>query len=123
MDVDTEIETSEQRMEEIIIEPFMEDEIDFDYEFDAPRFYDFTEIELDWEAREADRWFDTAGGYLPSRKYFLFGHNLCLEMIIRNKNFRLFLISIMVMLIARNVLDQLHFFYKMYFRKYDSKSN
>lgn len=45
-------------------------EIDLDYEFDASRFYDFTLPETDTEAREAERWFESAKSYPPSRKHF-----------------------------------------------------
>ncbi|XP_035550217.1 protein TPX2-like isoform X3 [Juglans regia] len=40
--------------------------IDLDYEFDASRFYDFTLPETDTEAREAERWFESAKSYPPS---------------------------------------------------------
>jgi hypothetical protein len=57
-------------MEEFVVEPFVAEEIDFDYEFDAPRSYDFTWPETDLEAREAERWFESAQSYPPSRKHF-----------------------------------------------------
>ncbi|GMI96338.1 TPX2-LIKE PROTEIN 3 [Hibiscus trionum] len=39
---------------------------DIDYEFDAPQCYDFSCIETDWEAKEAELWFESAGSYPPS---------------------------------------------------------
>ncbi|XP_059451707.1 protein TPX2-like isoform X2 [Corylus avellana] len=53
-------------MEEFVVEPFVAEEIDFDYEFDAPRSYDFTWPETDLEAGEAERWFESAQSYPPS---------------------------------------------------------
>ncbi|XP_042503645.1 protein TPX2-like isoform X2 [Macadamia integrifolia] len=41
-------------------------EIDFDYEFDACRYFDFIRKETPAEAREAELWFETAGSYPPS---------------------------------------------------------
>ncbi|KAL6123329.1 hypothetical protein ACLB2K_075851 [Fragaria x ananassa] len=39
------------------------EEINMDYEFDAPKFFDFTRLETDWEAEEAEDWFRCAGSY------------------------------------------------------------
>ncbi|KAK9009994.1 hypothetical protein V6N11_036514 [Hibiscus sabdariffa] len=39
---------------------------DIDYEFDAPHCYDFSCPETDWEAKEAELWFDSAESYPPS---------------------------------------------------------
>ncbi|XP_039007312.1 protein TPX2-like isoform X2 [Hibiscus syriacus] len=39
---------------------------DLDYEFDAPRCFDFSSPETDWEAEEAELWFDSAESYAPS---------------------------------------------------------
>lgn len=52
------------------------DEIDLDYEFDAPRFFDFTRPETFWDADEAQQWFEFAASYPPSRKYILGKPNL-----------------------------------------------
>ncbi|KAG6780987.1 hypothetical protein POTOM_013867 [Populus tomentosa] len=41
-------------------------EVDLDYEFDAAMYFDFTLQESIAEAREAERWFDTALSYPPS---------------------------------------------------------
>ncbi|XP_038724668.1 protein TPX2-like isoform X2 [Tripterygium wilfordii] len=41
-------------------------EIDLDYEFEAPRFFDFTREESLPEAREVKRWFESAKSYPPS---------------------------------------------------------
>ncbi|KAL7229602.1 hypothetical protein ACSBR2_008163 [Camellia fascicularis] len=41
-------------------------EVDFDYEFDAARFFDFTRLESYSEAQDAERWFQSAGTYPPS---------------------------------------------------------
>lgn len=43
-------------------------EFDIDFEFDAPRFYDFSRPELDSETEEIEIWFQSAGNYPPSRK-------------------------------------------------------
>lgn len=60
----------DEEMEEFVGEAFEGEEIDMDYEFDAPSFYDFTRPETDWEAEEAEDWFRYAGSYPPSRKRF-----------------------------------------------------
>ncbi|KAJ9164097.1 hypothetical protein P3X46_023711 [Hevea brasiliensis] len=54
-------------MDEFFIEPFFAQEIDIDYEFDAAKYYDFTLPENDFEAQEAERWFETTGYYPSSR--------------------------------------------------------
>ncbi|RVX08230.1 Protein TPX2 [Vitis vinifera] len=46
--------------------PFEAQEIDLDYEFDAPQFFDFTRPELSEEAQEAECWFESAESYSPS---------------------------------------------------------
>ncbi|KAJ1416062.1 TPX2 central domain [Sesbania bispinosa] len=52
---------------EIEAEVFVADEeIDFAYEFDAARFFDFTTQETPSQARQAELWFQTAGTYAPS---------------------------------------------------------
>ncbi|CAL0333215.1 unnamed protein product [Lupinus luteus] len=50
------------------------DEIDFEYEFDAPRFCDFMTPETFLDAFEAEQWFDYATSYPPSP--FLLKFNL-----------------------------------------------
>ncbi|KAL0718329.1 hypothetical protein Bca4012_067651 [Brassica carinata] len=47
-------------------EDFSLEEFDIDFEFDAPRFYDFTRPELDSETEETEFWFESAGNYPPS---------------------------------------------------------
>ncbi|KAL5727950.1 hypothetical protein ACHQM5_001087 [Ranunculus cassubicifolius] len=42
------------------------DEIDFDYEFDASKYFDFTRDELFYETKQAESWFFTAPNYPPS---------------------------------------------------------
>lgn len=49
-------------------EDFSFEEFDIDFEFDAPRFYDFSRPELDSETEEIEIWFESAGNYPPSRK-------------------------------------------------------
>lgn len=44
-------------------------EIDPKYEFDAPRFYDFSQPETLWDAVEAEHWFDSAESCSPSRMH------------------------------------------------------
>ncbi|XVF51611.1 hypothetical protein PTKIN_Ptkin04bG0198100 [Pterospermum kingtungense] len=52
---------------EMEIEPVFEvREIDLDYEFDAPGFFDFTREESPAEAGEAELWFESAPSYPPS---------------------------------------------------------
>ncbi|XP_027357303.1 uncharacterized protein LOC113866693 [Abrus precatorius] len=41
-------------------------EIDIDYEFDAPQFYDFSHLEAFWDAAEAEEWFEFAASDPPS---------------------------------------------------------
>lgn len=43
-------------------------EFDIDFEFDAPRFYDFSRPELYSETEEIEIWFQSSGNYPPSRK-------------------------------------------------------
>ncbi|KAL2551631.1 Cell cycle regulated microtubule associated protein [Forsythia ovata] len=45
---------------------FMDNEIDFDYEFDAARFFDFSRAESLAETSQAELWFHSAGSYPPS---------------------------------------------------------
>ncbi|XWS50653.1 hypothetical protein CRYUN_Cryun12cG0104700 [Craigia yunnanensis] len=39
---------------------------DIKYEFDAPQCYDFNRSETDWEVKETELWFESAGSYPPS---------------------------------------------------------
>ncbi|KMZ62351.1 hypothetical protein ZOSMA_46G00180 [Zostera marina] len=41
-------------------------EVDFDYEFDASKCFDFSREETEMEARVAEMWFQTARGHDPS---------------------------------------------------------
>ncbi|CAH8353920.1 unnamed protein product [Eruca vesicaria subsp. sativa] len=45
---------------------FSLEEFDIDFEFDAPRFYDFSRPELGSETEENEFWFEIAGNYPPS---------------------------------------------------------
>ncbi|XP_004511630.1 protein TPX2 isoform X2 [Cicer arietinum] len=56
----------EMMMMEIEHQVFVSDEIDLDYEFDAARFFDFTQQEPLAQARQAELWFQTAATYAPS---------------------------------------------------------
>ncbi|KAL3498733.1 hypothetical protein ACH5RR_041465 [Cinchona calisaya] len=51
---------------EVVEYTFTAVEIDFDYEFDAVRYFDFSREESLAEARQAELWFDTAATYPPS---------------------------------------------------------
>lgn len=52
---------------EAFVEEFVEgSEVDLDYEFDASQFHDFIRGETNSEAREAERWFETAANHPPS---------------------------------------------------------
>ncbi|XP_022858631.1 protein TPX2 isoform X3 [Olea europaea var. sylvestris] len=53
-------------MDEEMEGSFMDNEIDFDYEFDAARFFDFSRAESLAETRYAELWFQSAGSYPPS---------------------------------------------------------
>ena len=55
-------------MVSLLNKSFSDDEIDFDYEYDAANYYDFTTPETDSEAHEAERWFETAAYHPPTRK-------------------------------------------------------
>lgn len=61
----------EDMNEFLSIEVCSVEEYDPNYEFEAPCYYDFSRTESDWEAEEAERWFDFAGTYPPSRKHFM----------------------------------------------------
>ncbi|XP_020221697.1 probable serine/threonine-protein kinase DDB_G0272282 [Cajanus cajan] len=59
----------EEEFEEIEVEyaPLCEGhEIDVEYEFDAPHFFDFTRQLSLWDADEAEQWFESATSYPPS---------------------------------------------------------
>ncbi|XP_028756465.1 uncharacterized protein LOC114715751 isoform X2 [Neltuma alba] len=57
----------EEEFEEFVVEPLSDGEdIDPDYEFDAPRFHDFSQQENFLDAVEAEQWFESAGSYPPS---------------------------------------------------------
>lgn len=60
----------DEEMEELVLtaEPIVaeEFEVDFDYEFDAPQYHDFTLPETPAKARENELWFDSAASYPPS---------------------------------------------------------
>lgn len=43
-------------------------EVDLDYEFDAPKYFDFTRRESFAEARDVQRWFNNAPSCPPSRE-------------------------------------------------------
>lgn len=62
----------DEEMEELVLtaEPIVaeEFEVDFDYEFDAPQYHDFTLPETPAKAGENELWFDSAASYQPSRK-------------------------------------------------------
>ncbi|KAL9809597.1 putative TPX2 central domain-containing protein [Arabidopsis thaliana] len=51
---------------DIFAEDFSLEKFDIDFEFDAPRFYDFSKPELDSETEETELWFQSAGNYPPS---------------------------------------------------------
>lgn len=61
-----------EKMDDVILETaeewFSVEEIDIDYEFDAPKYYDFSRPETDLQAGEAELWFESAGSCIPSRK-------------------------------------------------------
>ncbi|XP_031384434.1 protein TPX2 isoform X1 [Punica granatum] len=48
------------------VEVISVEEYDPDYEFEAPRYFDFSRPETDWEVEEAQRWFESAGTCPPS---------------------------------------------------------
>ncbi|XP_016649940.1 PREDICTED: protein TPX2 isoform X1 [Prunus mume] len=56
----------DEEMQNFMREAYKGDEIDLDYEFDAPKFYDFTQPDSDLEDTEAEDWFRFAGSYPPS---------------------------------------------------------
>lgn len=47
-------------------------EIDFDYEFDVAKFFDFSQLETPEEIADSELWFNVAEGHPPSRKIFVF---------------------------------------------------
>ncbi|KAK9079700.1 hypothetical protein SSX86_001373 [Deinandra increscens subsp. villosa] len=66
MEVEMEMEDDNSSGNPAVGFTFTAVEIDMDYEFDAVRFFDFTREESIDEAREAEKWFDSAGSYPPS---------------------------------------------------------
>lgn len=60
-------------MEDMVEYTFTVVEIDLDYEYDAPRYFDFSRDESLPETRQAESWFESAGSYPPSRKSRFFG--------------------------------------------------
>ncbi|KAG6525840.1 hypothetical protein ZIOFF_015811 [Zingiber officinale] len=58
----------DDEMEEVVpeLEVFTRFEVDLDYEFDAPKFFDLSRVETPAEARVVELWFETAGSYPPS---------------------------------------------------------
>ncbi|KAG5558449.1 hypothetical protein RHGRI_008401 [Rhododendron griersonianum] len=56
----------DEEMEDFVGGYFEVSEVDFDYEFDASRFFDFTRPESSLEAEHAERWFESAPSYPPS---------------------------------------------------------
>ncbi|GFZ15249.1 cell cycle regulated microtubule associated protein [Actinidia rufa] len=61
----------DEEMEEFFADFFEFSEVDTEYEFDAARFFDFTRPESFYEAEKAERWFESARSYPPSRKDFV----------------------------------------------------
>lgn len=57
---------ADEEMEDFAGDYFEVSEVDFDYEFDASRFFDFTRPESSLEAQDAERWFESAPSYPPS---------------------------------------------------------
>ncbi|XP_060207206.1 protein TPX2 isoform X2 [Lycium barbarum] len=56
----------EEDMEDMVEYTFTAVEIDLDYEFDAPRYFDFCCEETLFVRSQAECWFETAGSYPPS---------------------------------------------------------
>ncbi|XP_025888207.1 protein TPX2 isoform X5 [Solanum lycopersicum] len=56
----------EEEMEDMVEYTFTAVEIDLDYEFDAPRYFDLGCEEALPETRQAESWFESAGSYPPS---------------------------------------------------------
>lgn len=86
-EVNMELEEYNHHVEASTPEEEEEEHEDPAYEFDAPRYYDFAQTETHLQALEAERWFDSAASYPPSRMYiFIFpptpkamhGYSLCL---------------------------------------------
>lgn len=77
----------EEEMEDFSVECLDElQEIDWEYEYDAACFYDFSTPESPFQAAQAQRWFETAGNYPPSRKtytnqfHFFHGSLFCVRL-------------------------------------------
>ncbi|EOA21955.1 hypothetical protein CARUB_v10002454mg [Capsella rubella] len=60
-------ETMGPETTDIFAQDFSVEEFDIDFEFDAPRFYDFSKPEHHSETEETKLWFESAGNYPPSR--------------------------------------------------------
>ncbi|XP_023637690.1 uncharacterized protein LOC17884389 [Capsella rubella] len=59
-------ETMGPETTDIFAQDFSVEEFDIDFEFDAPRFYDFSKPEHHSETEETKLWFESAGNYPPS---------------------------------------------------------
>ncbi|KAI4370041.1 hypothetical protein MLD38_018428 [Melastoma candidum] len=68
MEVDVAAASEEGDIGDEVVEErvFVVHEVDFDYEYDAPMFFDFGRAECAVEARASESWFDSAGSYPPS---------------------------------------------------------
>lgn len=75
------------------------EECDPDYEFDAARFYDFRRSETCSEAEAAERWFESAGTYPPSRKHRIVHRRLLLFFFFRSDSFLIRLSTILSALV------------------------
>ncbi|GAB2211978.1 hypothetical protein Droror1_Dr00025318 [Drosera rotundifolia] len=60
------MEMDEEMVECEVVPVFEAVEIDFEYEFEAVRFFDFCRRETEDEVREAEAWFESAPSYPPS---------------------------------------------------------
>lgn len=62
-------EEMDEEMEDFVGGYFEVSEVDFDYEFDAFRFFDFTRLESSLEIEHTKLGFESAPSYPPSRKH------------------------------------------------------
>lgn len=63
----------------------LDDDIDVNYEYDAPRFFDFTKQENIFDDCEAEHWFEFAQSYPPSRKNLVKIKHFCYVFVVLGK--------------------------------------
>jgi hypothetical protein len=74
--------------EEVVIMDVMWFQVDLDYEFDAPRWFDLTQEEAPRDAAAAQEWFAAAPSYPPSRACSLSSSRLAISTFVSPRAWR-----------------------------------